>query len=133
MVNGQEYTDFPNHLNDFLTAVANLNKVYNQFNIFFKYKGYDTFVTPTAQWNANFDETGYYVIETIGEYSQLWQYTANQGYVEPNSFNVYAYGWGFAGGAVHGQKVLYLLFLLLADYYAGQWCMKLGTIWIYSI
>ncbi len=104
MVNGQEYTDFPNHLNDFLTAVANLNKAYNQFNIFFKYKGYDTFVTPTAQINTNFDETGYYVIETIGEYSQLWQYAANQGYVEPNSFNVYAYGWGFAAGAVQWPK-----------------------------
>lgn len=105
IVNGQEYTDFPNHLNDFLTAVANLNKTYNQFNIFFKYKGYDTFVTPTAQWNGPlYDETGYYVIETISEYSQLWQYAENQGYVEPNSFNVYAYGWGFAGGAVPWLK-----------------------------
>lgn len=101
IVDGQEYTDFPEHLNDFLTAVANLNREYNEFGIFFKYKGYDTFITPTAQQNETlYDETGYYVIETEAEFSQLWQYAANQGYVEPNSFNVYAYGWGGWAGAV---------------------------------
>lgn len=87
--NGNEFTHYPNHLNDFLTAIANLNKVYNEFNIFFKYKGYDTFISPQ-----------YYTIDSISEYAQLFSFVQSNGYVEPNSFNVYAYAWGVRGGAV---------------------------------
>src|SRR5690606_30786632 len=42
--NGVDY--YPNQDYDALTAVANLNILYNQYNIFFKYRGFEKILSP---------------------------------------------------------------------------------------
>ena len=65
-----------------LDVTARLNKAYNQFDIFFKYKGFSTFNSDT-----------YY---TTSSWGGLTTFAATNGYVQPNSFNVYV-PWRFTG------------------------------------
>lgn len=91
--NGQN--DFPNRPKDVLQAVANLNILYNQFNIFFKYRGYKAIDSPVL---AN-DPNGYYILENIYQYFDLKDWAETSGYKREDSYNVYAFGWsGNAGG-----------------------------------
>src|SRR5690554_2888929 len=87
--------DFPNRANDALQAVANLNILYNQFNIFFKYKGYDEIDSSVLENDPN----GYYILENIFDYHDLYAWAGANGYKKEDSYNVYAFGWaGNAGG-----------------------------------
>ncbi len=65
-----------------LDVIARLNKAYNQFEVFFKYKGFSTFNSDT-----------YY---TTSSWGGLTTYAMANGYVQPNSFNVYV-PWRFIG------------------------------------
>lgn len=62
-----------------LDVVARLNKAYNQFEIFFKYKGFDSFPSDDHY---------------ISPWGGLTAFAAANGYVQPNSFNVYV-PWRF--------------------------------------
>jgi len=78
-----------------LTSVSLLNRVYNEFNIFFKYYGYD---------NTSFNSDDFYHL-TKGEVSPMndetvFDFAADNGYKKLNSFNVYvASGGADFGGA----------------------------------
>lgn len=90
--------DYPNRSQDVLTAIANLDINFNQFNIFFKYRGYEEIDSPTLPGDPN----GYYVLESAAQYyNGLIPWVTNSGYVNPNAINIYAYGWGngFGGAA----------------------------------
>jgi len=63
---------------DVLLAVANLNLAYNEFNIFFKYKGLDHFLSNT-----------YYSLTTEIDFYDLVDFAEDNGYIEENSFNVF--------------------------------------------
>ncbi len=91
---GNDYN--PNRANDVLTAVANLNIVYNQFNIFFKYKGYEEIQSPALPNDPN----GYYVMEGPGQFGALTAWATANGHKKADSFNVYAYGWGEGFGGI---------------------------------
>jgi hypothetical protein len=78
-----------------LSSVAQLNRVYNDFNIFFKYTGYD---------NTSFNSDEYYHL-TGGEVSILNQYSlfdfaADNGFKKNYSFNVYVASGGADFGGV---------------------------------
>jgi hypothetical protein len=91
-------TDFYNRAHDALQAIANLNIMYNPFNIFFKFRGLEEFNSPVV---AN-DPTGYYVLETRSQFGDLVNWAAANGYKDVNALNVYAVGWmGFAGGVAY--------------------------------
>lgn len=91
-------TDFYNREHDALQAIANLNIMYNPFNIFFKFRGLEEFNSPVV---AN-DPTGYYVLETRSQFGDLVNWAAANGYKDVNALNVYAVGWmGFAGGIAY--------------------------------
>ncbi len=89
---------FPNRENQTLEAIANLNITLNPYNIFFKYRGYEEFDSPVLDGDSN----GYYILESPAQFYGLRDYAADNGYVEENAFNVYAYGWGSFGGISDG-------------------------------
>lgn len=89
---------FPTREVQTLEAIANLNIALNPYNIFFKYRGYEEFNSPALDGDSN----GYYILETTGQFYGLRDYAAENGYVEENAFNVYAYGWGSFGGISNG-------------------------------
>lgn len=60
-----------------LEAVANLNIAYNDFNVFFKYRGFD---------NTSFNATTY---RDGASLSEIKSYAEDYGFIYPNSFNVY--------------------------------------------
>ncbi|WP_435262737.1 hypothetical protein [Tenacibaculum sp. nBUS_03] len=66
--------------NDLLDAVANLNKTFNQFKIFFKYNGYD-------QINSTWRSVLY--IGGNRTFNQLVEYSKSIGKYQKNSFNIY--------------------------------------------
>ncbi|WP_158530844.1 M43 family zinc metalloprotease [Tenacibaculum sp. E3R01] len=66
--------------NDLIEAVAILNKTFNQFKIFFKYKGHD-------QINSTWRSVLY--IGGNRTFSQLVEYSKSIGKYQNNSFNVY--------------------------------------------
>ena len=91
--NGQN--DFPNRADDVLCGVANLNILYNEFGIYFKYRGFEEIDSPTL---PN-DEDGYYVLEQVIDYFNMVTWATNEGFRKPDAFNVYLFGWaGFGGG-----------------------------------
>jgi len=102
--------DFPNRAHDALQGIANLNIIYNQFNIFFKYRGYGEFDSPEVTVplpNGEPDTNGYYILETISQYHAMVDWAAANGYKDENAFNVYAFGWaGFGGGIATGYRTL---------------------------
>ncbi|WP_339698865.1 hypothetical protein [uncultured Marixanthomonas sp.] len=92
--NGQN--DYPEREHTTLEAVANLNIVYNEFGIYFKYRGYEEFDSPAIQNDPN----GYYILESTGDFHHLTSWAANNGYKKNDAFNVYAYGWGNGFGGI---------------------------------
>ncbi len=99
-----------------LGCIAKLNIFYNQFNIFFKYRGYDSFASPgnlpLVEWiwdetlqryvchtvTGQFDPDGYGNVGRcqIGEF---FTYASNN-YKTPNAINIYVpYGSEFGGAA----------------------------------
>jgi len=82
-----------------LTSVSLLNRVYNEFNIFFKYYGYD---------NTSFNSDDFYhlskaevsLVSDPNDLSNVFNFAAYNGYKKTNSFNVYvASGGAEFGGA----------------------------------
>src|SRR5690554_2278472 len=91
---------FPNRNHDALQAVANLNIAYNQFGIYFKYRGYEEFDSPALPNDPN----GFYILETIPQFQDMLNWTAANGYKDESALNVYAFGWAnFAGGIASGR------------------------------
>ncbi len=88
--------DFPNRANDVLTAVANLNILYNQFNIFFKYRGFEEIDSPALPNDPN----GYYILESPSQFYGLTAWAEANGHKKADAFNVYAYGWGTGFGGI---------------------------------
>ncbi|WP_111843106.1 zinc metalloprotease [Aequorivita antarctica] len=88
--------DFLNRANDVLQGIANLNILYNQFGIYFKYRGFEEFDSPVVEG----DPTGYYVLETISQYFDMVDWAIDNGYNDENALNVYAYGWSSFGGGI---------------------------------
>lgn len=86
---------YPNRANDVLQAVANLNILYNQFNIFFKYRGFEEIDSPALPNDPN----GYYVLESVSQFFGLTSWATANGHRKYDAFNVYAFGWanGFGG------------------------------------
>ena len=77
--------------------------LFNQYNIFFKYRGYNEFNSPEVDG----DPLGHYVLQTTAEYGQLRSYAVSNGYVDNNAFNVYIYGWGSFGGISPGLSTTF--------------------------
>tara|TARA_R100000353_G_scaffold43121_1_gene34481 strand:+ start:12839 stop:14221 length:1383 start_codon:yes stop_codon:yes gene_type:complete len=90
------HNDFENREHDVLQAVANLNIMYNQFNIFFKYRGFEEIDSPVLPNDPN----GYYILETISQYHGLTSWATANGYKKADAFNVYAFGWANWGGGI---------------------------------
>lgn len=88
--------DYPNRAHDVLLAIANLNILYNQFNIFFKYKGFEEIDSPALTNDPN----GYYILETTSQFYGLTAWAAANGHKKSDAFNVYAYGWGTGFGGI---------------------------------
>ena len=61
-----------------LEAIANLNIAFNEFNMFFKYKG-----------TNDIRSTNHIVWDSISEYYQVLNYAQTIGAVKPDAFNVY--------------------------------------------
>lgn len=97
--NGQN--DFPNRAHDVLEGVANLNILYNQFGIYFKYRGFEEIDSPVVIINHIPDPNGYYILESTSQYGAMVDWAAGEGYKDENAFNVYLFGWanGFGGMA----------------------------------
>ena len=89
------HNDFPNRAHDVLEGVANLNILYNQFGIYFKYRGDEEIDSPALPNDPN----GYYILENTGQYSAMKNWAESEGYKDENAFNIYAFGWaaGFGG------------------------------------
>ncbi len=106
-----------------LENIAYLNKFFNQYNIFFKYRGYDGFDTPAnlplkelvydevqQEWvceeTGQFDPDGYGFIDRC-QYGEFLGWVNSQGYKEPNAINIYVpYGSQFGGAALGGRVIL---------------------------
>lgn len=95
--------DFPNRAQDALQGVANLNILYNQFGIYFKYIGYEEFNSPELPDDSN----GYYILEEILDFYQMINWVKSNEYYDENAFNVYAFGWAEWGGGIGPSKKLY--------------------------
>lgn len=84
---------------DCLTAVSQLNRVYNSFNVFFKYYGFD---------NTSFNSDEYYHL-TKGEVGigyNVFDFAVDNGYKKTNSFNAYiASGGADFGGAAESYNL----------------------------
>lgn len=92
---------FPDQAHDVLTAVANLNILYNQFNIYFKYRGFEKIQSPAL---PN-DPDGHFVLESIIQFYGLTSWAEANGYKKADAFNVYVFGWGAFGGISPGYNV----------------------------
>jgi hypothetical protein len=80
--------------------VADLNILYNQFGIIFKYKGFEEFNSPIVTSSPSND---FYVINTPPEYYQLVSWAKTSGYHDKFAINVYCFGWaGYFGGIADG-------------------------------
>src|SRR5690554_6774618 len=95
--------DFPNRAHDALQGVANLNVLYNQFGIYFKYVGYEEFDSPELPNDPN----GYYILEEKEDFSEMIDWVKANDYYDENAFNVYAFGWADWGGGIAVFKQLH--------------------------
>ncbi len=89
--------DLPKTENDFLNAIAMLNKIYNQFNIFFKYDGFD-YINKTYFYDFN-------IVENPNIFDELMDFSYDNNYYSEKSVNVFIHdylgeGIGGAGGGV---------------------------------
>ena len=83
-----------------LEGIAELNKTFNEFNIFFKYRGFDGFDSPTGIieeiWNPvtktcdeiGPDPDGWGKISRCQRYD-MWNYAVANGYYKPDAINIY--------------------------------------------
>ena len=119
--NGNSFTE-----EKVLETVANLNIEFNQFNIYFKYRGYDSFDTPNVpkkryefvpidpndpnsdyHWTCvNYpgedDPDGYGILDRC-QIGALWSYASSNGYLIQDAINVYVpYQCDYFGGAAPG-------------------------------
>ncbi|MCH9660556.1 MAG: hypothetical protein K0U54_06560, partial [Bacteroidetes bacterium] len=78
-----------------LQAVANLNTTFNEFNIFFKYRG-----------QSSFNSGDHYALETPSEFTTLVNYAKNNGYHDPKAFNIYVFGAGSFGGVAYYNRTV---------------------------
>ncbi|MDN3722999.1 hypothetical protein QRD02_01275 [Aequorivita sp. SDUM287046] len=92
---------FPDQAHNVLTAVANTNILYNQFNIYFKYRGFEKIQSPAL---PN-DPDGHFVLENIIQFNGLTSWAEANGYKKADAFNVYVFGWGAFGGISPGYNV----------------------------
>ncbi len=98
---------YPNRAHDVLEGIANLNILFNQFGIFFKYRGYEEIVSPVVTLpNGDIDLNGYFVLETTSQYGAMLNWAATNGHKEANAINVYAYGWSTGFGGISAYKTL---------------------------
>src|SRR5699024_8457449 len=86
----------PTRANDALQAVANLNILYNNFNIYFKYRGYEEIDSPELPDDPN----GYYILENIYDYYDLVDWAKDNHYFKEDAMNVYAFGWSENAGGI---------------------------------
>ena len=106
-----------------LTSVSQLNRVYNDFNIFFKYVGYD---------NTSFNSDEYYHLtkwECLdGNPDNVFEFAAESGFVEPHSFNVYVASGGadFSGYAQNYFKVNIATNHVFTDHFEGMIAHEVG-------
>ena len=77
--------------NEALNAIKYLNKGFNQFNIFFKYRGIHKIID---------DETDSYDLFNLDNTSRSW---IHQTYKIPNSFNIYVVEGGVSGAAARAM------------------------------
>ncbi len=115
--NGEYNGDFTE--DKVLESVAFLNIAYNQFNIFFKYRGYDAFNSPNDVVDKRYedgdgdgdlecvtypdpDPTGYAKLDRC-QIGSLWSFANNQGYRKTDAINIYVpYQTVTFGGAAQG-------------------------------
>lgn len=97
---GNDYN--PTRAHDVLEGIANLNILYNQFGIYFKYRGYEEIESPALPNDSN----GYYVLENTLQYGEMLNWAATNGYKDENAFNVYAFGWATGFGGIASYQSL---------------------------
>lgn len=91
-----------------LEVIANMNREFNKFNVFFKYRGVNYIYDDAAYYvERNCDEDGDGEIEGLGVITSL---AGEQGNSNPNSLNTYVFydGCGFSGfwaGSNNGQNI----------------------------
>jgi len=110
---GGQFGDDPNQNIDIteqeaLSAIANLNMEFNQYNIFFKYKGLNQFDSPETIYIEELDEGGYNCAPILGDdqvaildengfntldnhcqFIQLFQFANSNGYMPKGHINIY--------------------------------------------
>jgi len=89
---------------DCLEVIANMNREFNRFNIFFKYRGVNYLYDDDAYYvERTCDEDGDGEIEGLGVISSL---ASQQGNFDPNSLNTYVFydGCGFSGFYAGGRN-----------------------------
>jgi len=99
-----EYTDVENNV---LQGLANLNILYNEYGIIFKYRGYEHFNSPVTYWGdvdndgePDLDPNGFYNLENGGDsLGTITNYATNNGYNMTNAFNVYVFHGAPYGGS----------------------------------
>jgi hypothetical protein len=107
-----------------LTVIANMNMVYNEFGIFFKYRGLQEFNSPPdVIHEINFDSDGDGDLEctvipgpdpdgfmrlSLCQRSELWQWVNANNYKVPNTINVYVpFGTTDFGGAGGSSRLIF--------------------------
>jgi len=112
-----------------LSAIANLNIYYNEYNLFFKYKGLGQFNSPEVVYVEEFynnpggnpycvqvldsngdpieDLTGFTEIENLCEMEQLTNFADSEGYMPEEYINIYVPFHSFAyGGEYTNPKII---------------------------
>ncbi len=112
--------------NDALATVARLNIVFNEFNIFLKYRGFNSFNSPSnvviKRWedldgDGNYncetypgnDPDGFMIVDRCQRYD-LWNYASNNGYEDPTALNIYipysTTGFGNAAYSIGSNRTI---------------------------
>lgn len=93
---------------DALQGVANLNKLYNPFGVYFKFYGFEKIQSPTYFYDHdNNPDTpdrewpqGHYVLRNESAYSDMLIWANSNGYKKLDAINVYAFGWAIGFGGI---------------------------------
>ena len=97
-----------------LEGIANLNIQFNQFNIFFKYRGFE-----------DLNSTLHYKWETIGEFTTALNYAKSIGKNDPNAINVYV-PWSYAAGGVAERLIATNIGLPAVNVTRGTFVHEMG-------
>lgn len=100
----------PLTLETVLASVAQLNLIFNNFNIFFKYRGFDEIDSPSGTGITIIDDNGNvipdpdgYGILDVAQRHDLWNYASNNGFEQEDAINIYVpYGVTRFAGASNG-------------------------------